>query len=207
MMMAQENLKLAAFVFHHRQRCTLDWEITEVDEETVCLLAGQKKLEDECKDPDMLPKINKFDMAEMMESIEEYLRSHCGVVRESLAYIISKTIIVQTYGEYPMYATPVHEMIARMLHLPPDKNKLLSEKDVQRVQVQQQNTKLTTGWSMTSWITDLYPYVMQQKPKRDNRGAFYAIHSKWLGPNQVNTIASKAEMTLQTSTYNGEKRA
>ena len=25
---AQENLKLKAFLFHHRWRCTLDWEIT-----------------------------------------------------------------------------------------------------------------------------------------------------------------------------------
>ena len=38
-------------------------------------------------------------------------------------------------GDYPMYATPDDKMIARMLHLPPDKNKLLSEKDVERVQV------------------------------------------------------------------------
>ena len=57
---AQENLKLAAFLFHHRWRCTFDWEITEVDEGTVCVIAGQKKLEDEYKATDVLPKINKF---------------------------------------------------------------------------------------------------------------------------------------------------
>ena len=32
---AQENLKLAAFLFHHRRRCTFNWEKTEMDEETV----------------------------------------------------------------------------------------------------------------------------------------------------------------------------
>ena len=42
-----------------------------VHKETVCLLAGQKKLKDNYKDPRMLPKINKSDMAEMMEAIEE----------------------------------------------------------------------------------------------------------------------------------------
>ena len=56
---AQEILKLAAFLFHHRWRCTLDWEITEVHEDTVHLQAGQKKLKDEYKDPNMLPNINK----------------------------------------------------------------------------------------------------------------------------------------------------
>ena len=52
--------------------------------------------------------------------------------------------------------------------------------------------------------TDLYPYVKLHKSKGDGRGAFYAIHFRWLGPNHVNAIASEA---LQTSTYDGEKRA
>ena len=135
LVIAQENLKLAAFIFHHRWRSILDWVITEVDKGTVHLLAGQKKLEDEYKDSDVLPKMNKSDMAGTMEFIKEYLRSHCGVIKAPLAYVIRKTIIVQTMGDYPMFATPDDKMIARMLHLPPDKNKLLLEQDVHRIQV------------------------------------------------------------------------
>ena len=52
-------------------------------------------------------------------------------MRVPLAYIIRETILVQTYVDYPMYATPDDEMIARMLHLPQDKNKLLSEINAQ----------------------------------------------------------------------------
>ena len=70
-------------------------------------------------------------MAGMMESIEEYLRSCHGVIRAPLAYVIRKTIIVQVYGDYPKYATPYDKMIARMLHLPPDKNKLHNEQSAQ----------------------------------------------------------------------------
>ena len=86
---AQENLKLAAFLFHHRWRCTLDWKITEVDEGTVCFLAGQKKLKDEYKDPNVLLKIIKSDIAGTMESIKEY-----HVIRAPLAYVIRKSIAV-----------------------------------------------------------------------------------------------------------------
>ena len=57
-------------------------------------MTGQKKLKDEYKDPDVLPKINKLYMAEMMEAIKEYLRLCCGVVWAPLAYIIWKTITV-----------------------------------------------------------------------------------------------------------------
>ena len=55
--------------------------------------------------------------------------------------------------------------------------------------------------------TDLYPYIKQHKSKREGIGAFYAIHSRWLGPNHVNATASEAEMALQMSMYDGEKRA
>ena len=59
----------------------------------------------------MLPKVTKADMKGMMESIKEYLRSCCGVMRVSLAYMIREAITVQTHGNYPKYATPNDEMI------------------------------------------------------------------------------------------------
>ena len=77
-----------------------------VNKETVHFFTGQKKLDDRYKDPDVLPKINKSDMSGMMESINEYFRSHHGFVRPALAYVIWKTITVQTYGDYPRYTTP-----------------------------------------------------------------------------------------------------
>ena len=53
---------------------------------------------------------------------------------------------------------------------------------------------------------DLYPYVKQHKSKKDQRGTFYAIYSRWLSPNHVTMIASEAEMALEISMYDGEKR-
>ena len=92
-------------------------------EDTVYLLIGQKKLKDKYNDPDVL-KINKSDMAGTMEAIKEYLRLCHGVMQASLAYIKRNAIIVQTYSDYLMYASPDDKMIARMLYLPPEKNKL-----------------------------------------------------------------------------------
>ena len=51
---AQENLKLAAFLFHHRWRCTFGWEVMRVHVDIVHLLAGQMKIEDDYKDPDRI---------------------------------------------------------------------------------------------------------------------------------------------------------
>ena len=85
----QENLNLAFFLFHHRCRCTLNGEVTVMHEDTVCLLAGQKRPKDNYKDPDMLPKINKSYMAGTMEAIKEYLRLCYGVVTAPLLMVIT----------------------------------------------------------------------------------------------------------------------
>ena len=103
-------------------------------ENIVCLQEGQKRFKDSYNDPDMLCKVNKADIAGMMESMEEYLRSYCGVVRKAHEYIIRKTWIVHVYGDYPKDATPPEdEMIARISHLSPNKNKLHDKQSAQSV--------------------------------------------------------------------------
>ena len=54
--------------------------------------------------------------------------------------------------------------------------------------------------------SDLYSYVKQHKSQRDDKGAFYAIYSRWLGPNHVSTTASESEIAFQMLIYDGEKR-
>ena len=122
-------------------------------ENTVHLLAGQKKLKDEYKDCDVLLKINKSDMAGTMEAIKKYLRSHQDV-RAPLAYVIRKTILVETYADYPKYASPDDKMIARMLNLPSDMNRLLLEKDTQTVQVHTAEYKIVNR-IIYSWIRSI----------------------------------------------------
>ena len=85
--MVQENLKLAAFLFHHRWRYPLGWDVMGVHEDTVHLLARQKRLKDECNNPNMLSKVNKFNMEGTMEAIKEYLRLCHGVIKAPLACI------------------------------------------------------------------------------------------------------------------------
>ena len=56
-----------------------------------------EKLEDNYKDPVMLPKIEKAQITGTMKAIKEYFRSHLGVKRVPLACIIKKTIVVETH--------------------------------------------------------------------------------------------------------------
>ena len=160
----------------------------------------------------MLPKVNKNNMAGTMKSIEEYLRSHHGVIRASLAYIVRKNITVHIYGDYPKYVSLDDEMITRILHLHPNENKLHNEQSAQSVtectvELKIVNKSVYDILDQTCKDNNLYPYVKSHKSKRVGRRAYYAIYSRWLGLNQVNATASEAKMALQTSTYNSKKKA
>ena len=107
-----------------------------------------------------------------MEDIEEYLKSCHGIMKAPLVYIVSKTIMVQTYGDCPKYVTPVNEMIARMLYLPPDNNKLLRGHEASSVKKHTAEYKIDikTIYKIHDQIfkgPDLYPHVKQHKSKRD----------------------------------------
>ena len=133
-------------------------------EDTVYLPARQKRLKDDNKNTAVLPKINQSDMAGTMEVIKEYLRSCGGVIRAPFAYVIRKNIVVETSSNYPEYATPDNEIIAMMLHLPPEKNKLLSHCDIKSVKVHTAEYKIDNRnvYDILDQIckdTDLYQFV------------------------------------------------
>ena len=173
---------------------------------------GQNGLEDDYKDSDVVPKVNKTDMAGMTEAIKEYLRSPHGIIRAPLVYIITKTIAVQNYGDYPKYVAPDDEMIAKMSHLPLNKKKVHNEKSAQTVkehmgEYEINNKSVYDILDQDCKVNVLYPNVKQHKSKMDSRGAFYAIYSRWLGPIHVNITGSKTKLAFQMLTYSDEKNA
>ena len=90
----------------------------------------------------------------------------------TLAYVIKKTVIVQTYGDYPKYVTPNDEMITRMLHLSPNKNILQNQQSAQSLMEHMAEYKIDNRnvhdiLGKIYQDTDLYPYVKQHKFKRD----------------------------------------
>ena len=101
------------------------------------LLAGQKSFKDEYKDPYMLPKIHDRDNG----GHQRISQRHHGVVRVPLAYLISNILLIQTYGDYPKYATPDNEIITRMLYLSSGKNKLHNEKEPSQSKNVRQSTR------------------------------------------------------------------
>ena len=96
-----------------------------------------------------------------------------------------------------MYVIPDDEMIARMLNLPSDTNKMHYKQSAQSVTQHATEYKIDNGtfYDILDQIhkdMDLYPYVKQQKSKREGRGSFYAIHSRCPVWNNMNATTSEA---------------
>ena len=99
-----------------------------------------------------------------------------------------------------------------MLHLPTDKKKLFLEHNIHSVkehtaEYELDNRSIYDILNQICKDTDLYWYVKQHMSKRDGRGAFYAIHSRWLVLNHLNITALEAKSALKTSIYDWEKKA
>ena len=62
-----------------------------VQDGTVHLLSGQKRLKDDYKDPDVLPKFNNAKTAGTIEVIKKNLKSCHGLIKASLASVKEHT--------------------------------------------------------------------------------------------------------------------
>ena len=91
--------------------------------------------------------------------------------------------------------------------MPQDKNRLLMEREASSVKECIVMYKIHNLQHTLSDLSRYRPVSICQahKSKRDDRGAFYAIHTRQLGPKTVNMTASEAKSVIQTPTYNGEK--
>ena len=69
----QENLELAALIFHHRDATLIEKSWKHGNTQFICLQA--KRLKDGYNDPDVLLKVNKADKTGIMKAIKAYLRS------------------------------------------------------------------------------------------------------------------------------------
>ena len=135
-----------------------------------------------------------------MEAIDEYLRSVLGERKIPLAYVVRKDENVAAATE--TYPTIQDEMIARAPHFSinadgakiPDPIYLANREKV---------------WDIISRITrehSSWTYVKPAQCTRDGRMAYNGLYLHYLGPNNVDNMATMAEDKLKNTVYNGEQR-
>jgi hypothetical protein len=203
---AEGHLKLLAFYLRHQARVSRVVQIAEVTLNSIRTVRELREYESTYKAPTEtnLPSINTKDWPKTMESIEEYLRSYLRERKIPLAYVIRKSVEVLDANGDPTtnYPTIQDEMIARAPHhftnddgvLNPDPIYLVNREKV---------------WEIIAKITrehSCWTYVKPAQRTRDGRMAFNGLYQHFLGPNNVDNMATLAEDKLKNTVYNGEQR-
>ena len=126
--MAQDNLKLAAFLSHYSWRCIYDWEVTKVQKSTICKPVRQKTIKDKCKGPDVLPKVNKANVVGWWQPLKN-VSDHIVVIESTLCLGHMKDHNSPDLWHLPMLCNFRRKMIVIMLHLPTVQNMLCMDQE------------------------------------------------------------------------------
>ncbi len=197
---AEGHLKLLAFYLRHQARVSRVVHVPDITLESIRIVRELREFESTYRKPDDLPSINAKDWPKTMEAIDEYLRSVLGERQIPLAYVVRKDESVPEIDE--IYPTIQDEMIARAPHFStnalgvrvPDPIFLANREKV---------------WDTISRITrehSSWTYVKPAQRTRDGRMAYNGLYLHYLGPNNLDNMATMAEDKLKNTVYNGEQR-
>ena len=137
-----------------------------------------------------------------MESIHEYLRSYLGDRKIPLAYVVRKDETVPVDDPIGGYPTVQDAMIARARHF-------TTEADGTRLLDPVYTTNREKVYEIIAKITrdhTCWTYVKPAQRTRDGRLAYQGLYQHFLGPNNVDNMATMAEDKLKSTVYNGEQR-
>lgn len=197
---AETNLKLAGWFLKHRTRVSRPKTAASITLASVRGLKEYRDSEPAWEGPAEPPSINYSDWPKTMEGILEYLRACPGTTKIPLAYVVRDTITVSPHADDPAanYHTVQDEMIARAPHLGPGNNPLPTY---------QADNRLV--WEKIAAFTRDEPcwsYVKPAQRTRNGRMAYQSLYQHYLGTNNVNNMATAAEVRLKSVTYSGEKK-
>eukprot|EP00978_Attheya_sp_CCMP212_P027943 scaffold94968_cov61-Attheya_sp.AAC.3 len=202
-MIAESNLKLASYYLRHQERIGRTViTYAHVDSAAIRVLRDLKQYEKDHVDPITEPTVDTKDWSATMEAIEEWLRGgHLGVNKVPLAHIVRKEMEVPASVDDPSaeYETVFDEMIA---HAP-------IETAVPGTFVASYIEDRRKVWDLMAGLLrdkECLTYVKPHQRAIDGRGGYLEIWNHFLGPNNAGNMATRAERTLDNTSYVGEKR-
>jgi hypothetical protein len=156
-------------------------------------LHSTKEYEEKVKVDAEQPVINEKDWPRTMEAICEFVGSVLGETGVPLAYVVRENVEIPPGTDSSEgYITVAEEMIARAPH-----GNQAYVKDSMEV------------WSYMSDITqahDCWTYVKPAQRTKYGRRSFLLLWDHFLGPNNVDNMASEAEAKLGSVSYTGKRK-
>ena len=167
----------------------------------VCKLIKQRDSEKIQTDPDTSPLIDSKDWLKTMEAVEEYLRQFGGVNYVPLSYVVRtsfapKPDATDAATNYPPLD---EELIAHPHILVPGTAGVIAELEVNGPFTESFMTDRTTAWDKIAVLFqnhEAWTYAKPARRTRNGRVGFFGVYNHFLGPNNVDHMASNAECRL-----------
>jgi hypothetical protein len=191
-MVAQSNLKLATYWLQHRQSISQVTQPGDLLLLTVRAIKELKQEEEQHQDPDTKPTINAKNWPKTLESINDYIDGYLGVTGAPLSYVIRMEPAIQPGADDPEanYDTEHEQMVARMPHTDGENPAAWYVTD---------NRKTYDLIHTLFHDTEHWIYIKPFQRTKDGGGAYQAIWNHYLGPNNIDHMATEAEKSLDTS--------
>eukprot|EP00543_Licmophora_paradoxa_P009148 CAMPEP_0202448362 /NCGR_PEP_ID=MMETSP1360-20130828/7172_1 /ASSEMBLY_ACC=CAM_ASM_000848 /TAXON_ID=515479 /ORGANISM="Licmophora paradoxa, Strain CCMP2313" /LENGTH=287 /DNA_ID=CAMNT_0049065891 /DNA_START=408 /DNA_END=1272 /DNA_ORIENTATION=- len=206
---AEINLKLAVYHIKHQERVSRSVTYANATLVTIRKLTRQRDMENKSESVVDAPKIDPKDWAKTMEAIIEWLGTFRGVTGAPLSYTVRKNLEPAAEASDPStnYSTLDEEMIARapivdltavggVGRANENNGPFVDTFMIDRVEVWAKIVALFQP-------TEAWTYAKVGRSKKDGRKGYLAIYDHYLGPNNVDHLASAAEKTLYQLVYNG----
>jgi hypothetical protein len=147
--------------------------------------------------PKMEPTIDEKDWPKTFKLIKQYFTLKCGKLHIPLAYVIHEQVTLPHATDDPAgnYAMPVVEMVAPTPH----------ERNGKPDPVFIVNSRMVLDELVNMFHDTLsWTYMKDFIQPRDGRGAYRALFTHYLGPNNVNNQSAALEKALAMNSYNRE---
>jgi hypothetical protein len=197
---AELNLKLACYWAKHQVRVSRPAAAADITLDNIRALRQMRQSELAHKEPEEAPTLDEVDWPKNMEALEEYLGGFLGETGIPLAYVVRKDEAVPAAANDPSnnYDSRFEEMVARAGHRDAQGD-LLDTYVADRLRV----------WELLSAIcrdSDCWTYLKTAQRTKDGRLAFRSLYDHYLGPNNVDNLATMAERRLSSLSYIKETR-
>ena len=194
---AQTHLKMVAWTLRYKEHTSRAVTPAQINAKMIREHKPKRHEQLQHKNPEKAdyPKIGK-DWPKNFDAIDELLKNVYDSKGVPLGYLTRMDIEVTPNAEDPEenYLTVQEEMIARC----PD--------DTNSVRYKTANAQL---WDVLAYMCRDHEAWIHIKPAqwtKDGRQAYEYLFDNYLGPNNVDHQAKRAEVTLATLRYNGETK-
>lgn len=200
---AIDRMKTVTYICRHMIRTQRVPTIDFFTSVRINVWTQERKSEADYKEPDEPPKLSKSDNATILEFIEDFpeeLARFTGLGGRPLAYVIRDLEPVLPEADDPIFGEPGSQYISV-------RDEIISRAALMGTAFQADNKRVFE--ILRDAISEFEPVKVWLKGhtrSKDGRAAWRSFTAHYLGSAQLDTIANRADIKIETLVYIGEKQ-